>query len=599
MKQRTSNPFINPYNFIPLSKKRADADNTEQDTYSGKIHYVLLTRTPLFIPNTSNDNIYGSTEEKHKTYDFFTYKDLSNAESGKVSDLPPVIPGSEIRGMLRSNFEILTNSCLSSVDNDMVLSKRINVPFKAGLIKRETAEDGTPSYDLYKAETSKLFQYIENPKDGKKVSISNKEEGYIKKGKKWKIFKVASGKGAYRKNISLDTLEKVLKEYKKHKEGAYKAYEDEYRKFCEGSGEEYFPVYFDEIHIDSDERLMLSPACITREIYERDLREMLGSYNPCTDKENLCPACALFGTVVEKGKDNDNEAFAKTSRIRFSDLICKTKREDWYMPEQKVVLPPLLTPQLNNLEFYLKRPEGAVFWTYDYYVDENGCIHKNEEGINGRKFYWHQKNVALEKKKDKKEKEDKIKESKLNKTIRPVQAGCRFEGDLYFRDLSKEELNQLIFLLNTGEESGTSDKKLGQKKHGYKLGAAKPLGLGSVVLSVTKVLRRKIEQDPKQKTINRTEQPYGEYEKPEFDEEIEKNFMEMTKLEAIESSVASYPTIGEGKPVYEWFKENRINARNRRKMAFKEYMEPMTPELESVMSKDKETDPPKGGKRRD
>ena len=97
MKQRTSNPFINPYNFIPLSKKRADADNTEQDTYSGKIHYVLLTRTPLFIPNTSNDNIYGSTEEKHKTYDFFTYKDLSNAESGKVSDLPPVIPGSEIR----------------------------------------------------------------------------------------------------------------------------------------------------------------------------------------------------------------------------------------------------------------------------------------------------------------------------------------------------------------------------------------------------------------------------------------------------------------------------------------------------------------------
>ena len=586
MKQRTSNPFINPYNFIPLSKKRADADNTEQGTYSGKIHYVLLTKTPLFIPNTSNDNIYGSKVEKHKTYDFFTYKDLSNAKTGKVSDLPPVIPGSEIRGMLRSNFEILTNSCLSSVDNDMVLSKRINVPFKAGLIKRETAEDGNPSYDLYKAETSKLFKYIENPKDGKKVSISNKKEGYMKKGKQWKIFTVAADKGAHRKNISLDTLEKVLKEYKKHKEGAYKAYADEFRNFCKGYGEEYFPVYFDEIFIGSDKRLTLSPACITREIYERDLREMLGSYNPCTDKKNLCPACALFGTVVEKEKNK--ETFSKTSRIRFSDLICKTE-DEWYMPE--VVLPPLSTPKLDNMEFYLKRPEGAVFWTYDYYVDENGCIHKNEEGVNGRKFYWHQKDVALEKK------EDKIKESRLNKTIRPVKAGCCFEGDLYFHDLRKEELNQLIFLLNTGEEGITPDNMSDKKKHGYKLGAAKPLGLGSVVLSVTKVLRRKIEQDPKQKTINRTEQPYGEYEKPEFDEEIEKNFMEMTKLEAIESSAVSYPTIGEGEPVYEWFKENRINARNRQKMAFKEYMEPMTPELKSAMSK-KEDRLSKGGKRK-
>lgn len=50
--------------------------------------------------------------------------------------------------MIRSNFEILTNSCMSAVDDDVTLSKRTNEVFKAGLIRRN--EKGT--FDLYKAE---------------------------------------------------------------------------------------------------------------------------------------------------------------------------------------------------------------------------------------------------------------------------------------------------------------------------------------------------------------------------------------------------------------------------------------------------------------
>lgn len=62
----------------------------------------------------------------------------------------PVIPGSEIRGMFRNNFEILTNSCMSSLDSDMSLSKRTLESFSAGLLHRVEKNNET-RFDLFEA----------------------------------------------------------------------------------------------------------------------------------------------------------------------------------------------------------------------------------------------------------------------------------------------------------------------------------------------------------------------------------------------------------------------------------------------------------------
>lgn len=51
--------------------------------------------------------------------------------------------------MFRSNFEILTSSCLSSLDSDMLLSKRTMESFLPGLIYRDPR---TGTYTLYAAE---------------------------------------------------------------------------------------------------------------------------------------------------------------------------------------------------------------------------------------------------------------------------------------------------------------------------------------------------------------------------------------------------------------------------------------------------------------
>lgn len=123
------NRFVNPYNFIPLDpqekKQISKADERDKKFY-GEIKYTLTTKTPLFIPNTSSDDAFKMNhgiedeKERHKNQDFFSYKDLSKVKESTANNPPePIIPGSEVRGMFRSNYEILTNSCASVVDEDM------------------------------------------------------------------------------------------------------------------------------------------------------------------------------------------------------------------------------------------------------------------------------------------------------------------------------------------------------------------------------------------------------------------------------------------------------------------------------------------------
>lgn len=80
--------FVNPYNFVP-SEGECDKKKRETGILTGKITCTIETLTPLFIPDSQN-------KEK-----FFHYPD----------DEKPVIPGSEIRGTIRSVFETAFKGC--------------------------------------------------------------------------------------------------------------------------------------------------------------------------------------------------------------------------------------------------------------------------------------------------------------------------------------------------------------------------------------------------------------------------------------------------------------------------------------------------------
>ncbi|QNU65522.1 TIGR03986 family CRISPR-associated RAMP protein [Ruminiclostridium herbifermentans] len=173
--------FVNPYNFISLGKEVKRREKGKEDfsdeLLTGSISCTLRTKTPIFIPNITNDNALGladlinekkdeqdnkadgnkETNEKHKNYDFFSYNDLSGKVSlnepkeplipgssirGVMSEKislnnlkEPIIPGSSIRGVIRSAFEALTDSCMMTSDNP--LTARESKAKKAGILVKE------------------------------------------------------------------------------------------------------------------------------------------------------------------------------------------------------------------------------------------------------------------------------------------------------------------------------------------------------------------------------------------------------------------------------------------------------------------------------
>lgn len=620
--------FVNPYNFVPLSKKRSEWDEDAECKYSGVIEYRIRIVTPLFIPNTSNSDAFKMNVEGHKSYDFFSYTDLSGQKDTCANNpQQPVIPGSEMRGMLRANYEILTNSCMSAIDGDEILGKRTLETFKSGLLKKEAE-----TYVLYEATDCLMRTGGENSlkddwandkshylrkcyvqkdiKEGQKVYFrvirrdqrnqvkplaqqvslepkANMREGYMIKGedgpplndpKKQKqqkhcahIFLLNPQKRVG--EVKAEVLDAAVKAYKDNEMPPHHPYEEytrEWKKFKDGKGEDYFPVYYSSV---DSKYVMLSPACITREIYKNKLGELIGSYASCDGGEKLCPACALFGMVGAK--------YSRGSRIRVGDLVCMDERPVADLYERPITLPELSSPKINNMEFYLKRPaDNAVFWTYDYYVGKDQRVIPKEAEINGRKFYWHDLKTWNRLKGERQEPIER------NMTVRPLKKGVMFSGKLYFDKISKKELDQLIYLLKAGDE-----KTLEEKKHGYKLGGAKPYGFGSISIDVDRVLLRVVKKDVENHTVSiLPDVLYDSYETP-FDEESVKDFRDMTDFYILNDKVVSYPLREDpakkkDQHIYEWFVENhkktgKIRMR-RDEMVFKEYMKAMEPYLKQT-----------------
>jgi CRISPR-associated protein (TIGR03986 family) len=148
---KSEEKFVNPYHFVPLQegclRERVEYKK-RKGKLTGWIDCRLETLGPVFIPNTSGvveekgekkSDVFGKRairdgkEVVVNSYDFFSYRDLSKqAGETPTAAKVPVIPGSEIRGVIRSAFEAVTNSCLSTIDDGQQLYKRVQSPAKPG-----------------------------------------------------------------------------------------------------------------------------------------------------------------------------------------------------------------------------------------------------------------------------------------------------------------------------------------------------------------------------------------------------------------------------------------------------------------------------------
>lgn len=503
--------------------------------------------------------------------------------SGKYQE--PVVPGSEMRGLIRNVYETLTDSCMGILNDDYPV-KRISVAFNPGLLRIE--EDG--SLSLLKADSFRIDDDIYNPKkidrykDGDLIYFDTpKPEGKVNgkihsfdKNKnnfndhgyvlKWGFFinrRMKNAKNNYHafklsgdivrnglsKNEIKNKMNSIVTSYleqptvKPDDAKAYEAYKKQFELFLEGKREKYFPVnYSDKVK----GLLSITPATFSKEVSSKSVADYAGVFAPC--KDSLCPACDLFGKI------GDN---AKGSRIRFSDMyVEKHDSNKSYYVKDSVTIDNLSSPKISNVDFYLERPKNATFWTYDYYVSNNK-VYAYTGILRGRKYYWHHHPECVRF-------NSNVEKTKLNKTIRPIKEEVTFKGELYFDGISKKQLNQLIYILNMGKDG-----------LGLKLGMGKPLGLGSVTCSVSSVEERKIVLEDSQLNYGVSSYDYSNvtYESAGLSLYVKKEFEKIAGLKAVPKQYEiCYPkTTSDNDHGFEWFQTNHNSkiARSREEMKIK------------------------------
>lgn len=506
--------FINPYNFVPVDfSKNTKTNNVEEkksDRKTGVIKCSIYTKTPIAILDTSEKNMLeikkGKTRILHPEYPF-----MKN-ENGAY-----MIPGSTIRGMIRSVYETLTNSCFSTVDIDTSISERVSseTPYLPGVLMREGNTWKLYSADRYKFKVTRknlndtkmnkvLFDksrkeyFIQTAQGNLKVysgdlveitgstsakgfkalsianvpkgaNTDNKLVGYVVIGENFKLRKGEKSESIFRVKDEVDVpleavkkamagLEQTLKEYRNdaiNKNVTYKGWYPAFERMKENG---CIPVWYKTV---GEIQVYLSMAAIGRKAFHSTMGNLLDAKAPCEERTHLCDACNLFGMANEKSSTG--------SRVRFTDAVSDSKAETI-----KIVLKELGAPRPSYLPFYANVNDENYRAKAKSDYDSKGVT------IRGRKYYWHTTNW--------KEINKDIMQSNLNSTVNALDANEKFTFDIYYDGITEAELDKLVYSLSFWENN--ADGKLC-----HKVGHGKPVGLGSIKITVDKVLERTFDKN--------------------------------------------------------------------------------------------------------
>ena len=564
--------FINPYNFVPLTgecekKERlvpAPGRNIHETLYTGILQCALTTLTPLFIPNTTNDNAfkgkakevfdsYNKTKEQDakakelsKSFDFYSYADIGKGEE----TVTPIIPGSSIRGVVRSVYETITNSCMSTVGGSREIPLYRRSPAKTqmaavyktqyGLIENgvlyeadkyvvkttingANANKHSKGYDAYLKSVNGV---VNNGHTGDKIKFdvgktyitekrtfksnnfavnigSGRKTGYYLRGDYFETkhfdaimsFKIINQRKIVVHRLTNDDnarIKTLLTLYKKDKDGVNQTKKHyEYTDFNDAFNENrILPVYYSKVPNSAGSyQYYISPACVTKEVYERTISSILhaqGDYDACNYSDSLCEACHLFGMVgtgenaVVQGGLN-----ARSSRLQFRDAI---PSETGNYLGNITILPILSSPKVSSTEFYMEQPDQyAETFNYDYKISARTPRWIDSPRLRGRKYYWHSdpKGTNIGKKSDEKilmPNERNLDSPDQVQIIRPVLDGKSFIFSVAFERLTLDELQKLCYAISLG--ANHEDEKLADINLAHKLGHGKPVGYGSVKIRI-------------------------------------------------------------------------------------------------------------------
>lgn len=446
-------PFINPYNFVSTTQK-VKRDTVEKGDLTGYITCTLRVEDMLAIPDIAqNPNL--------QSFDFFPA--IGN----------PTIPGSELRGCIRSAYEAVTESCFSVINSNL-LSKRMSKPNNQrspGILMKEKGK-----WVIYSAKYRQGKKKLREWENGihcdcarkwfkldEKPTINNT---YFYINRNWKNNRISSGA-----ICGDDDIDKLIQIFETYYEGIKKVetedaeklrkiircYQEDLRHMKNAESSDIMvPVFYEKDDVNL--LVYLSPAQTGRVAFENTVPSLLDNHTPCDGNKGFCPACSLFGSLGDKNP--------LASRLRFTDA---TEKESGSVniSDRYVILPELSSPKLSSPEFYSTcgdKTEKVTVWDYD----------SDGVELRGRKFYFH----GLPKEADvlgPRQIETKVAES-----------DSRFTFKLFFDSIKKEQLQQLLWVLTIGDNQSDS-------KQMHKIGMGKPVGYGSVKITVDNICFRKFD----------------------------------------------------------------------------------------------------------
>ena len=463
---------VNPYNFIRPGKPAVKAEPRGHDKFeglSGKITCSLKLITPVFIPDPEKRKEIEDGENKgHKILEFFRVNNK------------PVIPPTELKGMIRSVVEAASNSCFSVFDGGR-LGKRLE-PRDKGYRRRIAG------------------RIINIPSPNRDESVVEMEDIKVsddvaKKYKFWNNITV-NGKEVYVNRNAIDgrkitNTEDLSESFQEGYTVGYLKTSDEFgskkfeRVFVEKTNPRIFgfpyTIYQDFrvanknskydktkdlksgdtvwLRVKEDKVEEIGFAQIYRKSFTYSLQEKLEKwsreFSPCNNRNRLCPACRMFGMVAE-GENKGGVA----GNISFS--MAEPLDSSW----------DLRSNQLLKI-LSLPKPTFHPFYLLD------GDYFNLQSKLRGRKFYWHQPFDELNGLKryttTREELKGKNQNLGLTSSVELLLLPAEFIFTVDFDNLDEYELGLLLWSLEL--EDGMA----------HKLGMGKPLGLGSVGINIQKL----------------------------------------------------------------------------------------------------------------
>lgn len=512
-----------PYNFVPLPEEILTVepppthDRYHKDLLSGRLECTLTTLSPLFVraaqtldqfradpPKPPEDHFYGETE----------------------SDLR--IPGSSLRGMLRTLVEIVSQSRIKPVTDYQLFYRTfdgssIGDHYAEKMVGRRR-EDGTSAkaqagyMEWHKGEmvirpalrlplgadqTGQFYQvqinlarnkvrnysnwirkeiYFQPPADPEADVTQIEDTGAIPSGTGWqKGWLVASGLVGPRKKRQwiinppdtddsklIDISDEDIELYRGHvvNQGGITKKNKCLSVLPENGSSESIPCFYHQwVDVDGQDRVAFGHTAMFRMPYIYSPREMLPDYEDDQTQYDL--AEAVFGFVDQRQEGHRDDL---AGRIFISDAIFQGDPEEALMDPFEISDQALSSPKPTAVQHYLTQDIPDSVKTLRHYDDR-----KDETTLRGHKNYWH---YGKETEVSNKLQESEPRERHSGNRFRPVRAGQTFSFSIHFENLRSEELGAILWVLDICKAP----------EYSLKLGMGKPYGMGSVRLNYDPLL---------------------------------------------------------------------------------------------------------------